>query len=161
LDVEHPDPDADHARDPDAGLGVLMQAAEDVVRVRGEMMDEASPDGWHAFRLELEIEPGWHVQANPASEEYLVATELTAEGGAEVRELRYPQGSTLAPGFAAGHELSVFADHVVITGEVRGNGRLVLRFQPCDDLRCLPPVTHEVAVRQDGRHGGQQGDREG
>ncbi len=151
LDVEQPDPEADHARDPEAGLGVLLHAAEDVVQVRGEMSEEASGDagdGWHGFRLELEIEPGWHVQANPASEEYLVSTELTAEGGAEVRELRYPAGSTLAPGFAAGHELSVYADHVEITGEVRGNGRLVLRFQPCDDLRCLPPVTHEVAVRE-------------
>jgi hypothetical protein len=103
-------------------------------------------DGWQRFRMVLEIAPGWHIQANPASEEYLVPTEVIAENGAEVRGLSYPAGEEVPAGFAGGRPLAVYGGKVEIAGEVRGGGRLVLRFQPCDEARCLPPVEHPVVV---------------
>ncbi|MES1243803.1 MAG: thioredoxin domain-containing protein [Acidobacteriota bacterium] len=134
-----------------SGVDKLTHAAEGLVGVRLEETGDAG-DGWRRFRMELEIRPGWHIQANPASEEYLVPTEVVAEGGAEVRGLSYPQGETMAAGFVGGRPLAVYAGRVEVIGEVkrgevkRGGGRLVVRFQPCDDSRCLPPVEHPVLL---------------
>jgi hypothetical protein len=104
-------------------------------------------DGWRPFRLEVHVEPGWHLQANPASAEYLVATTLRAEG-AELREVRYPQGTPLESSFER-EPIAVYDGAFEITGEVRPDGvggRLVLQFQVCDDKRCLPEVEREVAL---------------
>ncbi len=116
-----------------SGVDKLVHAAEKLVEIR---LEETAPgeDDWRPFTLTLEIAPGWHIQANPASEEYLVPTEVVAEGGVEVRGLRYPAGE------------SVYSGRVQIVGEMRGGGRLTLRFQPCDDTRCLPPVEHPVEI---------------
>jgi hypothetical protein len=122
----------------------LARAAADLVEVRLDERTEAE-DGWHRFRLSLEIAPGWHVQANPASEEFLIPTEVTAEGGAEVRNLRYPEGEQVEAGFAGGRPLALYTGRVEVTGEVSGSGKLVVRFQPCDESRCLPPTERMVA----------------
>jgi uncharacterized protein YyaL (SSP411 family) len=127
-----------------SGVDKLTHAAEGLIKVRLDEM-QAAEDGWQRFRMVLEIQPGWHIQANPASEDYLVPTEVIAEGGAEVRGLSYPEGELMVEGFAGG-PLAVYAGRVEITGEMRGGGRLVLRFQPCDDSRCLPPVEHPVTA---------------
>jgi hypothetical protein len=146
LDVEGVESHAAWERTAAAsGAEKLAHAAEGLVKVRLDEMQEVG-DGWQRFRMALEIAPGWHIQANPASEEYLVPTEVIGEGGAEVRGLSYPEGELMAEGFAGGRPLAVYAGRVEITGEVRGGSRLMLRFQPCDDARCLPPVEHAVTV---------------
>jgi uncharacterized protein YyaL (SSP411 family) len=146
MDVEAVDSHAAWERTAEAsGVDKLTHAAEGLVKVRLDEM-EAAEDGWQRFRMTLEVAPGWHIQANPASEEFLVPTEVVAEGGAEVRGLSYPEGEEMPAGFAGGRPLAVFAGRVEVTGEVRGQGRLVVRFQPCDDNRCLPPIEHPVAV---------------
>jgi uncharacterized protein YyaL (SSP411 family) len=128
-----------------SGVDKLTHAAEGLVKVRLDEMQEAG-DGWKRFQMTLEVAPGWHIQANPASEEYLVPTEVVAEGGAEVRGLRYPEGEPIPAGFAGGRPLAVYSGRVEIVGETRGGGRLVVRFQPCDDTRCLPPIEHPVTA---------------
>jgi hypothetical protein len=141
VTVTGPPPSVERAAEA-AGVDKLERAAEDLVRVSLETRPEA--DGWRPFRVVLEIAPGWHLQANPASEEYLVPTALEAEG-AELRGVRYPQGERLAPSFSE-EPLSIYSGSVEITGEVRGSGKVVLTYQPCDDARCLPPVRHEVEI---------------
>jgi hypothetical protein len=95
--------------------------------------------GWRPFRLGLEIAPGWHLQANPATEKYLVATEIRAEGG-ELRNVRYPEGERF-PSRYSQQPIAVYSGRIEITGEVAGTERLSLTYQPCDEARCLPPVT--------------------
>jgi hypothetical protein len=108
---------------------------------------DSETDGWRPFRLSVTVETGWHLQANPASEDYLIPTTLRAEG-AELRNIRYPEGSRLESSFSD-QPLAVYDGTVEITGEV-GNaaldGRLVLAFQVCDDSRCLPEAEREVAL---------------
>ncbi len=146
LDVEAPDSHAAWERTAAAsGVEKLTHAAEGLVKVRLDEMEETGDD-WRRFRMTLEVAPGWHIQANPASEEFLVPTEVVAEGGAEVRGLSYPEGEAMPAGFAGGRPLAVYAGRVEVTGEVRGEGRLVVRFQPCDDTRCLPPIEHPVVL---------------
>jgi hypothetical protein len=134
---------ATHEREASAaGVFKLEHEAEMLVHAWVELDGEG--DGWRPFRLVLEIEPGWHLQANPASEAFLVPTELAAEG-AELRNVRYPPGEPWQPGFV--HQpIAVYGGQAELTGEAKGKGRLLLTYQACDESRCLPPVTREVEI---------------
>ncbi|HSK77751.1 MAG TPA: protein-disulfide reductase DsbD domain-containing protein, partial [Thermoanaerobaculia bacterium] len=85
-----------------------------------------------------------HLQANPASEEFLVPTEVRAEGG-EVRNVRYPEGEKTQASFLEA-PLSVYSGRVEIEGEISGPGKIVLVYQACDEARCLPPVERELTA---------------
>jgi uncharacterized protein YyaL (SSP411 family) len=129
----------------------------------------ASPSrAWRPFRLVLEIAPGWHLQANPASESFLVPTALAAEvagGGAgatgsasvELRAVVYPPGEPLPVSFSS-RAIAAYQGRVEIAGEIgaaavagaeppaAGAARLRLTYQLCDDRRCLPPVTRTIPL---------------
>jgi uncharacterized protein YyaL (SSP411 family) len=126
-----------------AGVGKLEHEAERLVRSHLEVGGEEG--GWRPFRLRLEIAPGWHIQANPASEPYLVSTEVRAEGG-EARNVRYPEGESFSSRYS--HQpIAVYGGLAEITGEVSASTkRLVLSYQPCDEATCLPPVERGLAV---------------
>ena len=125
-----------------AGVSKLEHEAEKMVAVRLTWNGEGT-EGWRPFHLMLEIAPGWHLQANPASEAYLVATEVKAEGGCRLRNVRYPAGEPFASRYSQ-QPIAVYTGRVEITGEVSGTDRLSLTYQPCDEARCLPPVTRQV-----------------
>jgi len=104
------------------------------------------------LRLILESEPGWHIQSAKPSRAELVATsvELGLEEGLTPGEMRFPDGS-LSP--IGGEKLSVYAGKVTIrvaiqTGRGLRPGRLPgvarIRFQACDDKRCLAPEQLEL-----------------
>ena len=141
ANAEYGEERAAHERDASAGSGSLLEhEAERLVRPHLELGEEA--DGWRPFRLELEIAPGWHLQANPASEPYLVPTEVRAEKGV-LRNIRYAEGEPFASRFSS-EAIAVYSGRVEITGEISPGGRLSLTYQPCDEARCLPPVTRVV-----------------
>jgi hypothetical protein len=125
-----------------AGVSKLEHEAERVVTPHLTWDGEAAA-GWHAFRLVLDIAPGWHLQANPSTEEYLVATEVKAERDCQVRDLRYPAGEPLPSRFSQ-QPIAVYSGRVEITGEASGTRRLSLTYQPCDEERCLPPVMRRI-----------------
>ena len=136
--------------------------AESVVRHRLEL-GEADDAGSREFRLHLEIAGGWHLhaagshlQAAGAPVEEGLATTLEGEG-AELSDLAYPPGeprSVLADPAGRsdrdeppdGLEASIYRGRVTIAGRAHGDGRLVLRYQPCDESRCLPPVERSVPL---------------
>ena len=99
--------------------------------------------------MQLKISPGWHVNANPASLDFLIPTRVeTLRPGSEV-EVVYPAGSLYQPRFSL-EALSIYQGEVDIpvrsaaplpTGE-----KLRLTFQACDETTCLPPETLELAV---------------
>ncbi len=96
-----------------------------------------------AFRLRLEVARGWHVNANPASDEFLIPTTLAAPEEGELEAVQYPTGEEFKPAFAEA-AIRVYQGSVEITGEIRGSDRVILTYQPCDEDRCLPPVTKEL-----------------
>jgi uncharacterized protein YyaL (SSP411 family) len=144
---DHAEEEAAQERMADApGTHILEDAAETLVMPELHLEHETD-GGWRPFRLTLKIEPGWHLQANPASEEYLIPTSVRVQG-AEIRGLHYPEGRQVTPSFAR-EPLAVYEGTVEITGELGAlspEAVLVLSFQPCDDARCLPEVTREIAV---------------
>ncbi len=124
-----------------------MAASLVVLHLHLDAVDPETDDGWRPFRLSIAVEPGWHLQANPASEDFLIPTSLRA-AGAELRNVHYPEASRIESRFSD-RPLAVYDGTVEITGEVSHaalDGRLVLAFQACDDARCLPEVEREVAL---------------
>jgi uncharacterized protein YyaL (SSP411 family) len=107
--------------------------------------EESDEGGARPFELRLTVAPGWHLNANPASAEGLQPTAVTAEAGAELVDVRYPEGEEWTPDFTD-DRLSVYTGTVAITGTVRGKGRLVLTYQPCERTRCLQTVRREIAL---------------
>jgi hypothetical protein len=108
------------------------------------IFDDATTDepAWRAFELRVTIREGWHVNANPASFPYLIPTEIQGK----VRALRYPEGEDFHFAFAA-ESLSVYSGTIFIAGEIDRKGSpLRLRYQACDDRRCLAPVDKEIEV---------------
>jgi uncharacterized protein YyaL (SSP411 family) len=127
----------------------LEQEARDALEVRGRL--GAGAGGFRPFSVELTLRRGWHVNANPAGPS-LVATTLEPVLG-ELRDVRYPPGEAVDPG-AGG---AVYRGTVRLEGEVRHVGEVrhegagapavELRYQACDETRCLPPITRLVRLQ--------------
>jgi uncharacterized protein len=155
--------EAAHQREATGGsIDMLQRESEQHVRLSLTIAPEAdaiaSSDGqpaWRTFQLALDIAPGWHVQANPATEPYLMATTLAATG-AQLQQVIYPTGDPRQTPFGA-QPLSLYTGHVEITGQLRphpdaappATAHLELTYQLCDDRRCLPPITRQVPVSTD------------
>ncbi len=90
------------------------------------------------FQIEMQIQDGWHVNANPASSPYLIATEVQGDVG----DITYPRGEMMTFAFSD-DAISVYGGEITLTGELRGE-RVVLVYQACDDTRCLSPVEREL-----------------
>ena len=107
------------------------------------------PGGSAGFRLVLRLADGWHVNSNPASNDWLIPTSLIANSDLPVRlaSVDYPAGRPLYLE-ALGETLSVYGGGTGLSGTVdagaaagaSGELRLLLQYQACDDSRCLPPA---------------------
>ena len=111
------------------------------------------------------IEPGWHVNSNKPTFDYLIPTELTLElpQGWPLAEVRYPQHEMQKFAFAD-EKLAVYDGDVVILARFEvpdsakpGAAPVVakLRYQACNDSQCLPPVTTEAKLELQVGPGGE------
>jgi uncharacterized protein YyaL (SSP411 family) len=135
---------------PAVGVAALEAEAGAVVRARLELdADGGAPvgdDGWKAFRLVVEVAPGWHLTGAGGSAGMVpVALE---EVDCELRGVELPPPQPFTAGGLA-DPLPVHVGSFAVTGELRpllraGRPRVRLRFQACDDRRCLPPVERVV-----------------
>ncbi len=120
----------------------LDRLAQEVVASGVRLSGPPRADGWRPFELEIEIREGWHLNANPASLEFLVPTRVAGA----VRALAYPAGESFRPAFADA-ELSVYSGRTSIAGEIAPDGgALELTYQACDERRCLAPVTRRLEL---------------
>ncbi|HYY06596.1 MAG TPA: cytochrome c biogenesis protein CcdA, partial [Candidatus Limnocylindria bacterium] len=136
------------------GLTVVASAAPppaDVVRAK------LTAGGGRAV-VEATIAPGWHVNAHQPRDEFLIPTTLTLTPPAGVRagEIQYPPPVERRLKFGGDTTLLLYDGTVRFTAAlegapVPGGGplRAALRFQACDDSRCLPPRTLELAAALD------------
>jgi uncharacterized protein YyaL (SSP411 family) len=116
-----------------------LPRSEDHVRARLVSTPGADHTG---LVVQLMIDEGWHVNANPASFPFLVATNVEQLDGSAVAAARYPEGRDFRPGFAP-TAIQVYEGTVQIPLTLEAGAsapeRLALRFQACDATRCLPP----------------------
>jgi hypothetical protein len=94
----------------------------------------------------LAIDPGYHVNANPASIDYLIPTVVTIPSAPDAK-ITYPAGQIFKPKFSP-EGISVYEGSVEITaalpkGRLASAAHAALRIevQACTEQICLPPST--------------------
>ena len=110
-----------------------------------------------AVAVHLDIRPGWHINANPPSGDFLIPTSLTlnADWPLDFARVRYPTGRSQAfPALA--ETLSVYEDEVALWADLSlpkssagkvGDVRFLVQYQACDETRCLPPAELSQSVQ--------------
>ncbi len=106
--------------------------------------------------VRLTITTGYHVNANPATEKFLIPTslEVKPEAGITVDKIVYPKSLKKKFPFAeipldvyegdALIKLTLSAPRDAAPGQHTLRARV--RVQPCDDEKCYPPATLETTL---------------
>jgi uncharacterized protein len=94
----------------------------------------------------LAIDPAYHVNANPASIDYLIPTRVTVPGAPEAK-ISYPEGQIFKPRFSP-EGISVYEGSVEISAALpkgwfasAAHAPLRIEVQACTAQICLPPAT--------------------
>lgn len=108
--------------------------------------------------LTVRLAEGFHVQANPASERFLIPVVVAFERKdlAHLTTVKYPEAHEKMFGFSP-KALRVYEGEFTIRVSFksvpsRDGGKLsgVLRYQACTDDACLPPAQESFTVSIDG-----------
>ena len=120
----------------------------DRVRVSGHA--NGAPE--ETVTLVLSIDKGFHINANPASFDFLIPTSAAFDGVAASR-IEYPEPQGVAVGFADGESLSVYSGEVTVVatfplGTFTRQSRIVGRItaQACNHEMCLPPSQFPISL---------------
>jgi hypothetical protein len=132
-----------------------VSSSLDVVKIKAESVAIA-PGGNADATIVLAISPGFHVNANPATFSYLIATEVTpgkVEGitaGAPV----YPAAERKKFQFAE-QPLAVYEGDVQVRLNIRAEKSaaagprslpITVKVQACDEEKCFPPATLNAKI---------------
>lgn len=140
---------------------ILMIAAAPqrpvIVSVASVPPVEIAPGGRVEYPLQLSILKGFHIQANPVSQDYLIAVtaKLQPADGIKIGEPLYPKGIPFRLK-GSRKDISTYEKEVLIKiplyidaaakkGEIALKGRL--RYQGCDAELCFPPVNLPFEAR--------------
>jgi uncharacterized protein YyaL (SSP411 family) len=136
---------------PSAGTnskGVLDSAAHVKATAKG-----ASLGDHDEILVALTIDPDYHLNANPASSDYLIPTAITIPSVSDAK-VSYPAGRVFKPKFSP-EGVAVYEGSVEIRAELPKGGLvsavrepLQIQVQACTTQICLPPATLNVSVRQ-------------
>lgn len=132
-----------------------ISSSDQVVKAFGHFIPSASTPA----SIELVISPGFHVNANPATFPYLIATEVQpgkTEGITVMDKLTYPPPKMETFSFAD-QPLAVYEGNVTIpiplTAAPGTKGQRTIPFkirvQACDNEKCYPPATLDAALAVD------------
>lgn len=127
--------------------GIVSASVEPIEMKAGETAETS---------VRLTITNGYHVNANPATEKFLIPTslEVTPEAGIAVDKVTYPKSLKRKFPFAQ-VPLDVYEGDAVIKLKLNAPrdaapGRHTLsariRVQPCDDEKCYAPATLETTL---------------
>ena len=108
-------------------------------------------------QISVTLTEGYHLQANPASEAYLVPTRLELEGSADVTvsKITYPPGKPYRLN-GADKDLQTYDGNFEIgvllkASSVARSGKRILQgrlhYQACDSKTCLPPTSVPLTMR--------------
>lgn len=117
---------------------------------------EISDDDSHEVNVTITVEPGYHINANPASFPYLKATTLDVPpiDGVSVDSITYPKALQKKFAFAEG-PLAVYEGTVEIKVKLKTAKNqpskerslpATLRIQACDDQVCYPPGKLQLSI---------------
>jgi len=122
----------------------------DPVKVKAEA-GKADDGGKQTVTVQVSIEKGWHIYANPVENEDLAQAQTTviikAAGKAVTAKVKYPAGKPLTEKGVG--TFKVYEEAVSIQAEVAktpGPLEVSVRFQACNDKKCLLPKTVKISL---------------
>ena len=129
-----------------------ISSSDQVVKAFSHFIPALSPPA----SIELVVAPGYHINANPATFPYLIATEVQpgkVDGVTVGDKLTYPQPKMENFSFAD-RPLAVYEGSVTIpipltaAANVKGQRTIPfkIRVQACDTEKCFPPATLDAAL---------------
>ena len=136
--------------------GAEAPAADALIRASAKAV--RIPAGGSAIAtIEVAVQPGWHVNANPPSPDYMIPTEVVIEpaGGVTAGKAEYPEPVPLAVGFEK-EPILTFGGTIVVRipllaarDAAHGASTLkaTVRFQACNDQMCLTPASVPFEIR--------------
>lgn len=155
-DLSQPEQASSDAQVPAARTG--LSSSSDKVRLKRVDGNKVLAKSTGEILLTLGIEPGWHVNANPASMEFLIPTVVKSSAGGEPLDIptEYPRGR-VSDIVLSGTALEVYDDGASIrlmpdekqTAALKEAGKLdiTVRVQACSDEGvCLAPADLPVAM---------------
>jgi len=111
-------------------------------------------DGKQVVTVDLKIESGWHIYANPPGVDDLAPVQTTVNVSAKVKprqiKIDYPEGKLIDD--PAVGKYKVYEDKAAIKATVvRGTGdtgplEITIRFQACNEKTCLLPAIKKLTV---------------
>jgi DsbC/DsbD-like thiol-disulfide interchange protein len=109
--------------------------------------------GTQVLKVHLDVAKPWHIYANPVENPDLeaAATVVKIDSKAVKAEVKYPKGRELKDNILGSYK--VYEDKVTISVTLKrdagssGPLELTVRYQACDDKRCLPPKEIKQTVR--------------
>ena len=122
-----------------------------------------APGGSVRVELRFRVSPGYHINSNKPTSEFLIPTSLKLSPPPSLTPgaIVYPAGKDLSFAFSPKEKLNVYAGEFIVRAELRalasapaGSYKVPgeLRFQACNDRACFPPsklpVEVEVTVRK-------------
>ena len=127
---------------------VVQATPQEATIARGESGDVVVP---------IKIRHGYHVNANPPTFPYLIATELQLpqSDGISVEFILYPDPLKKTFSFAEGKQLAVYEGEATVKAHLRAdksaqtgkrNLSAKLRVQACDDKVCYAPGVLDLVV---------------
>ena len=134
--------------EPITSTGVVNVNADELTLAKGET-------GTAVVRVQ--IQKGFHVNANPPSLRYLIPTELqlSPAAGVSVGAITYPDPLTKTFSFSPDAPLKVYEGEAIVKASLKAdasaesgkhNLSAKLRVQACDDQVCYPPGTIDLTV---------------
>ena len=131
-------------------------AADPVVHINPAEVTRLRPGTGARAHVVLTIDPGYHVQSNPPSADYLIPTELKlkAAHGVKIGPIVYPKGQSFKLE-GSSDVLSTYMGTVDLAVPLRLTGKVTardlklegtLRYQACDEKACFAPITVPVEV---------------
>jgi thiol:disulfide interchange protein DsbD len=132
---------------PQSATAATMPAQ--VVELSGSISSD--PAGGVAVEARVAIAAGFHINAHRPDADYLIPTVLTLSAeGATFEPPVYPEPEARAFAFSEGRKLLVYDGTILIRARgpslPSGPVRAELRYQACDDERCLPPKTVQATL---------------
>ena len=129
-----------------------VRSSADVVSLGGTGTAISGGNDGEALVL-LNIEAGYHVNANPATYPYLIATEVIPDKveGLDVGKVIYPPAKKQKFEFAE-EPLAVYEGQIEVRLPIKIAGKgsrslpLKVRVQACDHEKCFPPATLNTSV---------------
>ncbi len=97
-------------------------------------------------KILLTMKDGWHVNAHPASMDFLIPVNITLSQAPQTLQAFYPKGHPIETPLG---DLMVYSETVsipVVLKEEAKSGSLSLTAQACDGSACYPPSTWDFPL---------------